>query len=238
VVVVGFGGYKLLAMSPAFAVTVIEMKGTTPRLSAEITKALEGDGTTSKSLLQTDAGAIEARLEKLPYVRSATVDRAFPHTLEVSINAYRPAVFVQSGATGWLVAKDGRVLGEAAKAPMSVARITIPPGAILTVGDRTGDADVSNGLLLLRSAPKGFRTSVGRVNRLISRSGTINAVVAHHIELRFGEPVDLTLKMAVVERVMRQIHGGQRRDLAYLDVSAPARPALGMRTTPPVSTLG
>jgi hypothetical protein len=96
---------------------------------------------------------------------------------------------------------------------------------------------VSNGLLLLRSAPEGFRTSVGRINRLISRSGTINAVVAHHIELRFGEPVDLTLKMAVVERVMRRIHGGQRRDLAYLDVSAPARPALGMRTTPPVSTL-
>jgi cell division protein FtsQ len=234
--VLGFGGYKLLAMSPAFSVTAVDVSGATPQLSAEITRELDHDGATGTSLLETDAGALETRLEKLPYVKSATVDRAFPHTLAVSVDAYSPAVFVQSGKTGWLVAQDGRVLAEAATAPRRVARITIPPGAVLEVGDLTGDADVSSGLLLLRAAPRGFHTSVGRVNRLTSRSGTITAVVGHHIQLRFGEPVDLPLKMAVVERVMRRIHGGQRRDLAYLDVSAPGRPALGLRTTPPVST--
>ena len=55
-------------------------------------------------------------------MKSATVDRAFPHTLAVSVDAYSPAVFVQSGKTGWLVAEDGRVLAEAATAPRRVAR--------------------------------------------------------------------------------------------------------------------
>jgi hypothetical protein len=235
--IVCLGGYKLLAMSPAFSVTGVQVTGAPPKLSREIERAM-GAQIMGKSLLETDAGSLQRRLLDLPYVKAATVDRRFPHTLAISVEPYRPAVYVRSGNTGWLVAQDGRVLAESAAGPRHVALITIPAGAVFGVGDRTGDANVSAGLLLLRAAPPGFRTSVGHVTELISRSGTITAVVGDHIQLRFGEPVDLGLKMAVVERVMRRIHGGQRHDLAYLDVSAPGRPALGLRTTTPVSTSG
>lgn len=53
--VLGFGGYKLLAMSPAFSVTAVDVSGATPQLSAEITRELDHDGATGKSLLETDA---------------------------------------------------------------------------------------------------------------------------------------------------------------------------------------
>jgi len=40
-----------------------------------------------------------------------------------------------------------------------------------------------------------------------------------------------------VQRVMRRITGQQRHDLSYIDVSAPGRPAYGLRSTLP-SSLG
>lgn len=229
-------GYKLLAMSSAFSVTGIDVHGASPALGREVEGELQR-AAMGRSLLETDAGSLAARLEQLPYVRAAHVDRAFPHTLSVTIEPYRPAVYVVSGETGWLVASDGRVLGEASHRPPGVALITIPAGAALTAGDRTGDTNVSSGLALLRAAPAGFRRTAGTVTRLISRAGTITAVVGTHIQLRFGEPTDLELKMQVGERVLQRFGAQQRRNLAYIDLSAPGRPALGMRNAS-TSTLG
>jgi hypothetical protein len=61
----------------------------------------------------------------------------------------------------------------------------------------------------------------------------VSALVGTHITLRLGTPDDLALKLAVVKRVMRRITGQQRHDLSYIDVSAPGRPAYGMRSTLP-----
>ena len=68
------------------------------------------DAVGGRSLLQVDAGAIERAVEQLPYVRTATVDRAFPHTLAIQITTYRPAAAVRSGKSAYLVSSDGRVL--------------------------------------------------------------------------------------------------------------------------------
>ena len=76
----------------------------------------------------------------------------------------------------------------------------------------------------------------GHVTQLIPRSGTITAVLGKGVQLRFGAPSDLTLKMEVVQRVLKRITGAQRHELAYLDVSAPSRPALGFHGTSPSTT--
>src|SRR5881398_2376714 len=75
------GGYKLLAASSAFRVPGVQLQGAgSPALRQEITGAVES-ATAGKSLLTVDAGALARDLGKLPYVRAARVDRAFPHTL-------------------------------------------------------------------------------------------------------------------------------------------------------------
>jgi imidazolonepropionase-like amidohydrolase len=61
-------------------------------------------------------------------------------------------------------------------------------------------------------------------------------VVGKGVQLRFGSPSDLTLKMQVVERVLKRITGAQRHELSYLDVSAPSRPALVFHGTSPSTT--
>jgi hypothetical protein len=91
-------------------------------------------------------------------------------------------------------------------------------------------------LSVLSHTPAGFRGSVGRITKLTADSGTVSALVGTHITLRLGTPDDLALKLAVVKRVMRRITGQQRHDLSYIDVSAPGRPAYGMRSTLPSGT--
>jgi hypothetical protein len=60
-------------------------------------------------------------------------------------------------------------------------------------------------------------------------------VVGQRLKLRLGTPDQLPLKLAVVERVMRRITRAQRAEVAYIDVSAPGRPAYGLRSTLPSS---
>jgi hypothetical protein len=59
--------------------------------------------------------------------------------------------------------------------------------------------------------------------------------VGTRLRLRLGTPDQLSLKLAVVQRVMHRITKAQRSEVAYIDVSAPHRPAYGLRSTLPSS---
>jgi cell division protein FtsQ len=229
-------GYQVLARSSAFAVTQVQVEGGPKFLRTQIQQQVAGQAL-GHSLLRTDAGAVARSLEQLPYVRSVKVDRAFPHTLSIQVDAYQPAVFVRAGGQGYLVASDGRVLAATAKQPAGVPLAAIPAGSTLAVGARTGDANVAAALALLAATPDRFKGKAGHITRITPNAGMLSVLLGKHIQLRLGTPDDLALKLQVAQRVLSRIRGTQRRDLAYLDVSAPSRPALGMRTTS-TSTLG
>jgi hypothetical protein len=88
---------------------------------------------------------------------------------------------------------------------------------------------------VLRAQPPAFVRHVGRITALQPHNGLITAVVGQHLQLRLGAADQLALKLAVVERVMRRVTRAQRSEVAYIDVSAPARPAYGLRSTLPSS---
>ena len=79
----GLVGFRLIAASGAFDVERIEVQGA-GGAEARVRDAVQASvgGT---SLLQTDPAALAAALATLPQVRSASVDRAFPQTVRVSI---------------------------------------------------------------------------------------------------------------------------------------------------------
>jgi len=234
--VAAVAGYWVLRMSPAFDVTSVRVSGAPPALQRQIEQTVAA-ATRGHSLLGMDGAAVARRVEAIPFVQSATVDRAFPHTLALRVVVYRPSAYATIGSQGYLIAADGRVLGTARTAPHGVPAVSLPDGTTLGVGGRTGDENVAAALTVLSAQTPSFIADVGRIGELIPRSGTITAVVDRHIQLRLGTPDGLVEKMAVVERVMRRIQGAQRTNMAYLDVSAPGRPAIGMRTTS-VSTAG
>lgn len=228
-------GYKLLAMSSAFAVTRVEVKGAQPSLARDIHAAVESVAG-GRNLLQVDQSAIISRLQGMPYVRSVSIDRAFPHTLAVRVVVEHPAVLVMVGKTGYLVSDDGKVLEQTTATPARLPQVTLGDSTNLIIGRDSGDDGVRAALAVLAATPPGFRHAVGRITRLIPGDGTITAVVGDHIRLRLGDTSQLALKLEVVRRVMRRVQGAQRQELGYIDVTAPNRPAYGMRSTLTSST--
>jgi len=130
------GGYKLLAMSSAFAVDSVSVSGAPPQLQHEIASAVQAEAG-GHSLLTVDRGAIAQRLSQMPYVRSVTVDRAFPHTLGIKVAVERPAIVVAAASGGYLVSNDGRVLELRTKPPAGLPMVRVR--AALAVLRDSGD---------------------------------------------------------------------------------------------------
>jgi cell division protein FtsQ len=229
--VAGLLGYRVLRTSSVFAVTAIEVHGGDRGLDLQVEAAVSKE-VAGKSLLQVDASRIGQSLASMPYVRSVHVDRAFPHTLSVSVDVYRPAAYARVGKEGYLIASDGRVLGTAVKQPKHVPLVWLPTGSTLLIGKTSGDDNVRAALGVLASVPPGFRTQVGPIVRLVPSAGMVTAVIGkRNIRLRLGTPDQLPVKLAVAARVMRRIGSAQRANIAFLDVSVPSRPALGLRSS-------
>ena len=123
----------------------------------------------------------------MPYVRSVSVDRAFPHTLAVTVRVEHPSMVVTVGKSDYLVSPDGRVLEVRSKAPAGLPAVSLPAGTTLLVGSTTGDANVRAALSVLSHTPTGFGGRVGRITKLTADSGTVSALVGTHINAAAGD---------------------------------------------------
>jgi cell division protein FtsQ len=222
------GGYWLLANSSAFAVSGVSVSGGGALVSAEVHQAAV-DAIGGRSLLQVDAGAVARAVEKLPYVRTATVDRAFPHTLSIRITTYHPAAAVLSGKATYLVASDGRVLSQGASRSARLPVIRVARGLTLAPGQRVRAGGVAGALGALRAVPHAFVRRIGRIHELETGDSGLVAVIGRGLHIRLGSTADFDLKLRVAVRVLRAMQPATRSALAYVDVSVPGRPALGYR---------
>jgi cell division protein FtsQ len=126
------------------------------------------------AIWSVDVGAVERRVERLPWVADATVHRRWPDTITIALREYQATAFVRSddGSVA-LLGADGRVLERADAPPPDVVEITgvrrvpeaggmlFPPGVgALMVGipdelaARVASIDVTDGVTL-RMAPRG-----------------------------------------------------------------------------------
>jgi len=229
-IVAGAAGLYLLARStPMFALNGIEVAGAPPAVSAHVRAALaplEG-----QSLLALDTGEIERRLASLPEVASFSYDRAFPHTLRVTVRAEYAVAVARRGPQAWLVAASARVIAVIpAHARPALPRIWLAHSGEPEVGaaitDRFGLRAVRT-LALARLAH--FQ---GRVRMVRVREHDLTFLLASGLELRLGELRSIRLKLAVAARILPEIlaQGGY----AYVDLGVPDRPVAGLN--PKVST--
>jgi cell division protein FtsQ len=227
-VVLAPAGYWILANSSAFAVSGISVSGGGAIVSGEVQQAA-ADAVKGRSLLQVDAGDVARAVERLPYVRTATVDRSFPHTLSIRITTYHPAAAVKSGKSAYLVSDDGRVLGEGVPEKSTLPVIRVADGLSLTPGTRLRHGTVATALDVLRSIPSSFTRRVGHLRKLTTGDTGIVAVIGRGLQLRLGSSDQLDLKLRVAVRVLRSMQTATRTALAYVDVTVPGRPALGYK---------
>jgi cell division protein FtsQ len=202
-----------------FAVREVEVTGAPPDVVGEVRTVLEGK--VGESLVSLDAAELEQRLRRLPMVRSATVDRAFPRELVVVVAAERPLAVVREGARAWVVAASGRVVREIEpNGRPRLPRIRARVSEDVRPGDTLAGPDVRAGLELLRAMPERFPARILVVD---AGDSGVDAVVSGWLEVRLGPPVDLRAKLVAAGAVLRSLSPEERAAVEYLDASLPGR---------------
>jgi cell division septal protein FtsQ len=215
------GGYAAARESPVFAVAGIEVRGGGPAVQRQVAKALSAE--TGTSLLKIDGRVVDRRLADVPWVASTSFDRAFPHTLVVTVKPERPVAVLRRGAKSWLVSARARVLAELPRgARRALPRIWIGNGkaAVPPVGTYLADAQ---GAVAARAlAPLAAVHFPARIASVTSGEDELTLVLRSGLELRLGDAGDLRLKLAVARRVLARVPSAGAG--AYVDVSVPERP--------------
>jgi cell division protein FtsQ len=213
-----------------FALEDLEVAG----VSSTVRRSVEAAAKpyVGESLVALDQDELRRQLESLSTVRSVQMDRAFPHTLRITVVPERPLAVVRQGPDAWLVSEHGRVIRELEPGRSEAwATVWTAADTSLAVGGTVADAELSTVLEALRRVPDSFpvRVSRGRVE-----DEQVILVLASGSELRLGEPTSIPLKLAVAARVLGRLSAEERAELGYLDVTVPALPVGGDK--PQVST--
>jgi cell division protein FtsQ len=211
------GGFWLAARTTSlFAVTEVEVRGAEAAVAADVRAALAA--TEGRSLLMLDLPSLEGRLEAIPTVADATLDRAFPHRLAVAVVPERPVAVLRQGADAWLASARGRVISTLVRgARPGLPRVWLGRGATPRVGAAlAGDpAAAVRAVAPLAGSSLPVRAASVRATRdeltLVLRSG---------LEVRLGDGSRLPLKLAVAARIIPSLATGS----GYLDVAVPERP--------------
>lgn len=212
------GVYALARETSAFAIRHMEVTGGSAVLRARVRTQLASLRGTN--LLALNGSKLERRVAALPAVVSATYDRAFPHTLRISIVPETPVAVLHRGSEIWLVSARARVIAHLVpRSRPGLPRIWVPTAAPVTVGgfldpEYGGTAARTLGLVEHFPAKIATATLVHDELTFALRSG---------VEIRFGTPTDIRLKLAIARRALRVLPSGS----SYLDVSVPGRPVAG-----------
>jgi cell division protein FtsQ len=212
------GAYFAARDTSTFALHTIQVSGGTPALHARVRAVLAP--LAGRSLMALNGRAVERKVDALPDVVSARYDRAFPHTLRVTIVPEQPVAVLRKGKETWLVSARGRAIRQIPRtARRALPRIWEPSAVQVSAGAFLAPDDggtVARVLSLAQGFPARFTTAS-------LAHGELTLQLRLGIELRLGEPVDVRLKLAVARRALRVLPAGS----TYLDVAVPQRPVAG-----------
>jgi cell division protein FtsQ len=223
VLAVALGGYLIARETPLFAIDRVDVRGGSPRVDRQVRQALASLVRTP--LVGLDGSAVLRRVDGLPTVVSASYDRAFPHTLRITVVPERPAAVLRRGPASWLVSARGRVMERLpAAAVPRLPRIWISThtqvvtGAELTVA---GAATAAHAVGLAGAF-------AARVDSASYTNGNLVFHLRSGLELLLGAGRDIKLRVAVAARVLPMLPPGS----TFLDVSSPGRPVSGIGIPP------
>ena len=121
------GGW-FLVHTPLFSARSVTVTGNVHETAAQV--VAQAGLASQPPLLDVNAGAAAARIEQLPWVRTATVHVSWPDGVHIAVTE-ETARFTASTAAGkWeLLSNDGRVLGESADPASGPPAPDRPPAA-------------------------------------------------------------------------------------------------------------
>jgi cell division protein FtsQ len=208
-----------------FGVSSIEVTGASPGVARQVERAL--DTRKGASLVGLDLDAARADVLSLSTVAGVSFDRAFPHTLHVTIEPERPVAVARQGADAYVLSERGRVIAKVDRhAKPGLARMWVAREVTLEKG---GLVDGDLRIAVAAVTPLAGSHFPGRVVSLTTANEQLTLRLRSGLELRLGGLRDVGLKLAVAARVIPRLPDGA----GYLDVSVPDRPVAGPASLDP-----
>lgn len=208
---------------------VREVKVTGARFTGE-EEVIEATGLlgAERNLLLLGTDTIADRIEELPWIASADVDRMLPGTVRVRVKERSPALLLSIGAARWTIDAHGYVLatGEATEGLPVLAGVEvgdIEPGLRLVTEEAVAALKVYRGLpkTLKRRVSGLFAPTVERVSFSLVE-GTV---------IRYGAAEDIHDKNEVLKVLLDRLRS-EGRAVAYIDVRVPTSPAVSDQPAP------
>lgn len=224
ILVLAAGVYAAARETSVFAVRTIAISGGSPRVQAEVRKALGPE--LGRSLLAVSGSMVSKRAQSVPDVVSVRFNRAFPHTLKVTVIPERAALLLRQGTTSWVVSARGRVMRKLASPKRSpLPRAWISKKIEITVGEALPRLD--GALAAAAVAPIARGAYPGHVRTVTATATSLTLVMRKGTQIRVGDIGNLRLKLAIAERVLQLAAKHEKTSGVYVDVSVPGRPVLG-----------
>ena len=209
----------LVRETSLFGVSSIEVEGASPGVARQVERALEGRK--GDSLVGLDLHAARTDVLELSTVAGVSFDRAFPHTLRITVDPERPVALARQGAAAYVLSARGRVMARVDRhAKPRLARMWVARDVTLEKGEIV-DGDLR--IAVEAVTPLAGSHFPGRVASLTTADDQLTLRLQSGLELRLGDIRDVGLKLAVAARVIPQLPAGA----GYLDVSVPDRPVAG-----------
>lgn len=233
VLAAALGGYLIARESPLFAIDRIEVKGASPQVAGQVEQALAS--LSGRPLVGLDGSAVLRTVDALPTVVSATYDRAFPHTLRITVVPERAAAVLRRGSASWLVSTRGRVMERLpASALPRLPRIWLSTRTSVRIGAELTAAGAATAARAVGLA--------GAFGAHVASAAYTGGVVVFHLRsglaLLLGGGGDIRLKVAIADRLLAVLPAGS----TFVDVSNPGRPVSGIGAppspVPPTSSRG
>lgn len=230
-VVLGVGG-AVLANSSILSVEEVTVSGVEHLTAEELTElAAVPEGST---LINIDANGIASRLTSNPWVESVTVDRVFPHGINLNITERSISAVVEvtvdesKNTERWVLSADGMWLMEIPDkdsdegkalaeqiyedADAALEITDIPYGSTPEAGSFCSNANIENALAIIDGMTTELADQVKSVSAASSDSTTLT--LENGVEIAFGDASDIRDK----ERVCLELLSEYPDQISYINV--------------------
>jgi cell division protein FtsQ len=216
VVVLLLVGASLLVRAPFLSVTEVTVSGATytdPGALQAIVASIDGE-----PMLLLDEGALEARLEALPWVRRARVQRDWPQGVTIEL-AERTPLAVYGGADGlWhVVDTDGVVVAKLEGRPVDVL-LLVGEGPVLEPGQRVPE-HLDGAVRVARALPPTLKARTGEM--AVDADGNLELHLQPQGTVLLGPPDAIRDKLIAALTVLGKLDPAS---VGVVDVRAPADP--------------
>lgn len=219
-VILGVGVWAAF-FSPFLKVRSVEVVGAThtqPRAVIVASAVSDAD-----NLLLLATSEVARGIERLPWVKSAKVERILPGTVRVRVSERKPELVTALGGIHWTVDARGHVLS--AQKDEGLPVISGWGDVELEVGDVIDNPEGQGALKVWRSLEGTLRQSVVAI--VAPTPERISLTLEDSTVVRLGSATRLEAKQKVLSAVSRRLRQ-EGRAAAYIDVRVPTNPAVSL----------